>query len=110
STPEVEAEFFAYPVIDYFGTSGATREDILADRKKAIENWPKRRYSLQDPPQLLGKEGSDVFIVLAVVQYEVVNDKVTPVKRKSGISGSIYRIKATGSDFKIISVMEAKQQ
>jgi len=110
STPEVEAEFFTYPVIDYFGKSGLTREDLIADRKQAIEDWPTRRYSLQDPPQLLGKEGSDVFVVLAVIRYVVDNDKVTPAKHKSGISRSIYRIKATGSDFKIISVMEAKQQ
>lgn len=110
ATPEVELGFFADPVVDYFGNRGVTHSDILADRKRHIEAWPERRYSLQGPPQLLGKEDQDVSVVLAVIQYELRNDQVSPVKRRSGISRSVYRIKPVGSNFKILSVMEGKQE
>jgi hypothetical protein len=110
ATPDVELEFLADPMIDYFGASGLTLADIRADREHHIKAWPTRKYSLEGPPQLLGKEGSDVFVVLAVVRYELINDKVTPPKRRNGISRSIYRVKAVGTDFKINSVMEAKQE
>ena len=110
ATPEVELSFLADPVVDYFGDREVKHSDILADRKRHIEAWPERRYSLQGPPQLLGKEDPDISVVLAVIQYELRNDQVTPVKRRSGISRSVYRIKPVGSNFKILSVMEGKQE
>jgi hypothetical protein len=69
-----------------------------------------RRYSLQGPPQLLGKEGKDVCVILAVANYELLNDRVTPPARRSSVSRSIYRVKSSGSNFKIISAMEGKQE
>jgi hypothetical protein len=110
ATPEVELSFLADPVIDFFGEHGLTHSDILANRRRHIEAWPERRYSLQGTPQLLGKEGQDISIVLAVIQYELVNNQVSPEKRRSGISRSVYRIKSIGSKFKIVSAMEGKQE
>ena len=89
--------------------SGLTHADIRLDRERFIAAWPDRKYSLDGPLQLLGKEGSDVFVILAVIRYELVNDKVPQPKRRNGISRSIYKVKAVGTGFKIISVMEAKQ-
>jgi hypothetical protein len=109
-TPDVELEFLADPMIEYFGASGLNHAEIRAEREAYVKKWPTRKYSLEGPPQLLGKAGSDVFVVLAVIRYEVINDKATPPKRLNGISRSIYRVKAVGTDFKINSVMEATQQ
>jgi hypothetical protein len=110
NTPEVEVGFLADPMIDYFGKRNVSHADVLADRQQYIRDWPERRYSLQAPPQLLGKEHQDVFVVLAVLQYEVRNDQTNPPKRRSGLSRSIYRIKSVGNGFKIISALEGKQE
>lgn len=86
------------PVIDYYGKSGVTRDEMMRDRLAYYERWPIRSYVLLPGTMRIFERSADVIDVSFDYRFEVASAR----KQVGGIGRTELRIRLEDGGFTIL--------
>jgi hypothetical protein len=100
NNPNEFVALFHYPIVTYYRTKNATREDIIKDKKNYFQKWTERKYSgIKLHTVSVNHKRKEIKIKI-VFEYILKNG----VKELTGVSRHLLTLREIGGKLLITKV------